>query len=389
MVKKTTLPINPDIFLFTGEASGDLHGEALLQSLYAKRPDLSIFGVGGKRMRATPFQSILAMEKFQVMGFIDVFLALPKIIQHFYFLRNQILQSNPKIALFIDYPGFSLRMEKHLKKKGFQGEIIHYICPSVWAWGKRRISFLEKNTDLLLSIFPFEKSFFSPLFPVKYIGHPLVTRIKEAQIEPFPWAFGKKVISLFPGSRKKEIQRNFPLQLRALKTLLQHEGTLGAISLSQEAYRPLLEELVQKEGLDPTKLKWINSKEIYGLMQHSFLAIAKSGTVTLELAFHAIPTVVLYATSKLDFWIAWHLLKIRLPFYCIVNIAAKKEVFKEFFGPYTTQENLNQEVLRLYQDTVYREGIKELCAELLQSFGRANSSAIAAEELLSRLKKDD
>ncbi|MBS0627154.1 MAG: lipid-A-disaccharide synthase, partial [Verrucomicrobia bacterium] len=157
MARKTNSTLkNYDLFIFAGEPSGDLHGEALIQNLRSLHPEITISGVGGPKMRAAGLDSILEMEQFQVMGFIAVFLSLPKLIRYFYFLAKTILFLKPKAVLFIDYPGFALRLERHLKKKHFKGKIIHYICPSVWAWGKKRIPLMEKTLDLLISIFPFE-----------------------------------------------------------------------------------------------------------------------------------------------------------------------------------------------------------------------------------------
>ncbi len=377
----------PDLFIFAGEPSGDLHGESLLQSLYSQHPDIQITGVGGPRMRQYPFHCILLMEEFQVMGFIDVFFALPKLLRHFYFLLTQILKTNPKVVVFIDYPGFALRMEKKLKKKGFTGKIIHYICPSVWAWGKKRIPLIEQNVDLLLSLFPFEKKYFSPSFPIAYIGHPLISRLKEHSYQKLEWAEGKKIISLFPGSRKKEILRNFPLQLKTLKTLLEQDSSLiGAISLSQQEFLPLLSSFMKQENLAfGDRIHSVPVSQSYELMQHSFLALAKSGTVTLELALHKVPTVVLYVISPLDLFLAKKIFRISLPFYCIVNIVANKEVFVELIGRNATEENLLKEAKRLLIDTPYRNKQKDLCQKVNNDLNEGNTSEKAAQHILSFL----
>src|SRR5580692_6520059 len=134
-----------DLFVFAGEKSADLHGERLLVALKQHHPDIRIAGVGGPRMRALGMHSILHMEQFQVMGFIDVFFALPSLIRHFYTVAKAIRTLRPKGVLTIDYPGFNLRLARHLRKKQFPGKICHYICPSVWAWGKKRIPLMIKN----------------------------------------------------------------------------------------------------------------------------------------------------------------------------------------------------------------------------------------------------
>ncbi len=370
-----------DLFIFAGEPSGDLHGEALLESLFDENSHLKIMGVGGPRMRKhTSFKCVLPMEEFQVMGFVDVFLALPKLIYHFYSLAHLILKTKPEKVLFIDYPGFNLRMERHLRRKGFKGKIIHYICPSVWAHGKGRIALMEKNLDLLLSIFPFEKKLFSEKFNVEYVGHPLVSRIEKDTSEILPWAKDKTVISLFPGSRKKEILLNFPLQLKVLKKVLS-EKVIGAVSVSQEAYLPLLEACIEKEDLQGL-IKLVPSSQTYSLMKSSYMAIAKSGTVTLELALHQVPTVVTYGIAPLDLFIVQRILKVLLPFYCIVNIVAGKEVFKELIGPALTEKALLQEVENLLSPS-YNLEKKDLCLEVLKLLGKKKASRESARFTLS------
>lgn len=377
-----------DLFIFAGEPSGDLHGEALLSALLKQNPDLKVFGVGGPRMRSLAFKNVLPMEEFQVMGFVDVFLALPRIIKHFYSLANLILKLKPKAALFIDYPGFNLRMEKYLRKKGFKGKLIQYICPSVWAHGKGRIALMEKNLDLLLSIFPFEKSYFSKSFKVQYVGHPLVSRILEDTSPPLSWTQGKKLISLFPGSRQKEILLNFPLQLKTLKKiLLENPDTVAAISVSQEKYLPLLQEQLNKEGLSVgERLKFIPSHKTYSLMKSTYFALAKSGTVTLELALFGIPTVVTYGIAPLDLFIAQKILRISLPFYCIVNILFKKEIFKELIGPHLTEKALSQEAQNLLNPSYYQKK-KALTLETIPLLGKKKASLESARLVMTTLGK--
>ena len=130
------------IFIVAGEASGDQLGEELLKELYRLNPDLKVKGVGGPKMRAVGMETVYPMEELQVMGFIDVLFALPHLWKCFRKTVKAILQENPQVVVTIDYPGFNLRLAKTLRKKGFKGKICHYVCPSVWAWGKKRIDLI-------------------------------------------------------------------------------------------------------------------------------------------------------------------------------------------------------------------------------------------------------
>lgn len=372
-----------DLYFFAGETSGDLHAEGIVRALKTHNPDICIAGVAGPKMRAAGVVHTIPMEAFQVMGFLDVFWALPRLIRQFYQVVREIERLQPKVVITIDYPGFNLRLMRHLKKKGFKGKCIHFISPSVWAWGKKRIPLMAQVLDQLLTILPFEKALFkeTPL-AVTYVGHPLVERLQSHTYRPLALPQGKKIVSLFPGSRRKEIERNLPLYLRAAKDLAAvHPDLHFALSVSEERFRPLILEILKKE-YDPEKITLVDSDDSYALMRASYLAIAKSGTVTLELALHHIPTVVTYAISPIDVFIARDILQIRLPHYCLVNIIAEKEIFPELFGPHFTLATLKQNIETLLQRETYAS-VRTQCSHLVEQLSSKKTSEEVAERILS------
>ncbi len=372
-----------DLFVFAGEKSADLHGEKLLLALRAQNPDLKISGVGGPKMRSAGMDCILPMEEFQVMGFIDVFRALPKLYRQFYFIAGEIQRLNPKAVITIDYPGFNLRMAKHLRKKRFKGKLVHFICPSVWAWGKKRIPLMAENLDLLLSILPNEQQIFAhtPLH-VAFVGHPLSERMKTYVYKKSLFPPDKKIIALFPGSRKKEIERNLGLELDVCNALLKNDPDFHiALSISDEKFRPLMREVLRAKGWNEKEITLVPADFSYELMKASYLAIAKSGTVTLELALHRVPTVVIYGVSFLDKIIAYDILRIRLPFYCLVNIIAQKEVFPELIGPNFTFDKVMEKAEDLMKEPS-RTKIQSECDEIIQLLGGKETSKEAAAEIL-------
>lgn len=348
------------IFLFAGEASGDLHGHPLVRELKKTFPKAHLFGVGGPKMRGEGLDCVLPMEKFQVMGFIDVFFALPRLLRYFFFLRNLLLKKQPDLVLFIDYPGFSLALAKSLSKRSFKGKICHYICPSVWAWGKKRIPKMEQILDHLFVIFPFEASLFDKSkLQVHYVGHPLVQNIYSGPALEHE----NRVIALFPGSRHKEILRNFPLQLQAAKKLsAKFPDLVFFASVSHPSFAPILEKMMQEANFEQVKL--LSSDQNGPLMKSCTLAIAKSGTNNLELALHKVPTIVTYGVGPVDLFIAKNILKIILPFYCIVNIIAGKEVFPELIGPHFSEESLFFHADRLLSSPHTLNECREKCEEI-------------------------
>ncbi len=373
---------SPDIFLFAGESSGDLHGDEIIKALLKKDPTLKLIGVGGPKMRGHPFESILDMEEFQVMGFVDVFLALPKLIRQFNFVKRTILQRQPEKVVLIDYPGFNLRLARSLRKNGFKGKICHYICPSVWAWGKKRIPLMAENLDALLSILPFEKEIFAHTkLPVHYVGNPLVNHIEDHTPSPLPELGKGKVIGLFPGSRTKEIERNLPQQLYCARRLLTLDPTLKvALSVAHPKFCARLQKLCNDAGIAPQLVPHAYAYELLGRRP---LAPATSGTVTLELALLHVPTVVTYGISPLDLIIAKHILRINLPFYCLVNIIVNKQVFPELIGPNLRPDALfDKASLFLSSDTARNACLQE-CTHIKELLSQKNASNEAAEAITS------
>jgi lipid-A-disaccharide synthase len=370
--------MSADLFVFAGEKSADMHGSSVLAALKAERPELQIVGVGGPNMRAVGMECLLRMEQFQVMGFIDVFLSLPSLLRHFYAIVRIIIRLQPKVILTIDYPGFNLRLAKALRKKGYTGKIVHCICPSVWAWGHERIAMMAKTLDLLLCILPFEPPLFShTALSAIYVGHPLVEKLRSYHYKSLSLRTDKPILALFPGSRKKEIERNLPLQLEACRGL---QGDFHiALSISDPGYTSLITSIAEQKGIG--HMDFISSEYTYELMRSAHFSIAKSGTVTLELALHETPTIVTYAVTPIDAFIAHDLLRIRLPFYALPNIIAQKEVFPEYIGKHLNAQTLRSHIDALLRPAKYQE-CKQECAEVSALLGKRSASKEAAHHLL-------
>lgn len=376
-------------FIFAGEASGDLHGSHLIRELHTLRPSSTIWGVGGPRMRQENFENDIPMEEFQVMGFSDVLLALPKLWKLFHQILDQILKKKPDCVILIDYPGFNLRLARSLRKKGFQGKIVQYICPTVWAHGKNRIEIVQRNYDLLLTIFPFEAKYFedTPL-RVKYIGNPLVETI-----EKYPYAsdWMKKMgmsdkhelIALFPGSRLGEIQKHALQQVKiAAQIREQYPNTQFALSCAQDHLREILSEYIRNTSLKLNQdIFLIPGNDHYNLMKNATTALAKSGTVNLELALHGIPTIVHYELSSFNYLFAKYLLKLSLPYYCIVNILANQTVFPEFIGRQLKLEKIKEGLEKVHGDFSLRTHIQNECQKIKKMLGKQSSHSQAAQAI--------
>ncbi len=372
------------IFVFAGEHSGDLLGSSLIQNLKNEHPNLRISAVAGPKMRAENIDCILPMEKFQVMGFFDIISYLPKLISQFRNIRKWIIKNKPDVCIFIDYAEFSLLMQKSLKKKNLPIKLVQYVSPSVWAWRARRIKPMSKSLDLLLSILPFEKEFFSKTsLPVQYVGNPLITK-KESYTYLSNWrqknnlSEKKPILAIFPGSRTHEIQRNLPLQLQVAKKALEDHPNLQMV-LSASSHSDLIEKVSAQHFTKPITI--INATSNYNLMKNTDFALATSGTVTLELALHKVPTIVTFAITKKDLFLARRVLRIRMPYFALPNIIFKKELFPEFFGPNFTFDNIYNALNAYLSQKKCSRDVSSNCSKLSAILGTQNASICASEQI--------
>jgi lipid-A-disaccharide synthase len=383
--------MSQSLFVFSGEPSGDLHGGEILKELSRINPQLEIYGVGGPRMRAIEgFRCTQEMEEFQVMGITDVLCALPRLIRSFYKIKNQILDENPDGVLLIDYPGFNLRMAKVLRKGGYTGKLIQYVCPTIWAWKPKRKTTLLNTLDLLLTIYPFEVDLFKETtLPVHFVGNPLYDKICRAkEAPPSVIQNADKVVGIFPGSRRGEVLLNLPILLQAAQNLSEkHPELRFGLSVASPRLMSLILEVLKAFKLEIGKnLFLIPSDDGQGLMNQADLALATSGTVTLELALHGTPTVMVYLLSSFNYMLAKHLFRLRLPYYCIVNILLDREVFPELIQGEMTPESVAKKGDKLLFDGEKRAAAVAGCAEvrdLLKSNGAAGVAAKAITEVLN------
>ena len=370
------------LFFFAGEKSGDLHGSHVIKALKDSDPTIKMTGVAGPKMRMQGCSGVLRMEDFEVMGFTDVLKSLPKLWKQFHLVKSHILDEKPDGVVLIDYPGFNLRLAKALRKEGYQGKLVQYVAPSVWAHGKERIQQMEQTLDLLLTIYPFEKAYFKESsLKVEYVGNPIGEYVSEYVYRPeWKQELGipaqKKLVAIFPGSRRHEVERNLKFQLAAVKKLKKNYPDLCIAVSSMHS------NLVDSDG----GLYLVPPDYTYELMRDSCCALAKSGTVTLELALHQCPTVVSYHVSGLNRLYGKYVLKLNLPLYCIVNILGGQEVFPEFIEKKISPEGLNAKLLDLYQPGSAREACLAECKKIqnkLFAYKPSCNAAFSIRELFS------
>jgi lipid-A-disaccharide synthase len=343
-----------NLFVVAGEKSGDAIAAKVLASL---SQEISIEGVIGPKLKELGAKELFSIESFNVMGFLDILKSLPRFIYLFKKIKKAIITKNPQLVLLVDNAEFSLLLAKSLRKSGFKGKIAQLVSPSVWAWRKSRIKTLEENFNILLSILPFEKNYFEDSsLRVEYVGHPLIDELKNYKLQnQIHFPNQKPVISLFPGSRKKETSLNLTLQLEALKVIESHQI---AISVASKKILPVIERILKKSQLEATLVFPENRFE---LMQKSDFALSKLGTVNLELAFFKVATITSFPLPKIEQFLLQHIFKVFLPHYSLVNLLAERRVFPEYVGFFATSSMLKKEIQNFASNQELRESTAKGC----------------------------
>jgi len=357
-------------YIIAGEASGDLHGSNLIKELHKLDHDAVIRGWGGDMMQQAGAVIVKHYRELAFMGFTEVVKNLPTIFQNLKFCKEDIMQFKPDAIIFIDYPGFNLRVAKWAKRQNFK--TIYYISPQVWAWKENRVKLIKKCIDKMLVILPFEKGFYKKWdYDVEYVGHPLVQVVEQFRVRtsnPRVATSDSRLIALLPGSRKQEILKKLPVMLEASKSFPGYQFVV-AKAPGQEAafYEALLKKYPNVSSV---------ADQTYDLLSRAKAACVTSGTATLETALFGAPEVVCYKGSAVSYQIAKRLVKVK--FISLVNLIMDKLVVKELIQDEFNVENLKLELNKILSDPNTQQQLQKDYADLktlLSKGGDASSNA--------------
>jgi lipid-A-disaccharide synthase len=371
--------------LIAGEASGDLLAAELASALRGKLPDAQFFGAGGAKMSAAGVELAFDLTQHSVIGITDVLKNILKFRRLFNQLLALAIERKPDVVIGVDYGGFNLRFGQAVKKyvrenpfSQWNPKIVQFVSPQVWASRPGRADKLARDYDLLLSIFPFEKAWYAKRVPslrVEFVGHPMVERMQKEELKMRkPETVAAPNILLLPGSRKSELQRHLPVMLGAL-TLIQEK--LPTAKAKMVLPNPALVSLAKSLGANLE----IQIGELPWALAESDVAIASTGTVTMECAFFGVPTVTLYKTSTLTYQIAKRIVTVKS--LTMPNLLAGETVYPEFIQNDATPENLSRAALELLQDEARRTQIKAQLAKIIASLGEPGAPKRAATAILS------
>jgi lipid-A-disaccharide synthase len=367
-------------YIIAGEASGDLHGSNLMKALYKEDVNADIRFWGGDLMKSIGGTLVKHYKDLAFMGFIEVIFNLSTILNNIKFCKKDISEYNPDAIIFIDYPGFNMRIAKWAKKQGIKTH--YYISPQIWAWKENRINAIKRDFDKLYVILPFEKSFYEHKhhFPVEFVGHPLIDAIHNREnIDRANFIYvnqleNKPIIAVLPGSRKQEISKMLSLMLSVTSDFPDYQFVIaGAPSQEFSFYEQFLKN---------KNIHFIDNKT-YDLLSHSTAALVTSGTATLETALFKVPEVVCYKGN----WISYQIAKkvITLKYISLVNLIMDKEVVTELIQDDCNTQNIKLELQKLL-DPKHRQKLLEEYDILESKLGGVGASEKTAKLIIQSLQ---
>ena len=330
-------------YIISGEASGDLQCSQLIHALKKLDSEGDFRAWGGDLMQKEGAVLVKHYRELAFMGFWEVVSHLPTILRNISFCKKDILRYMPDVIIYVDYPGFNLRIAKWAKNKGFKNH--YYISPQVWAWKENRIKQMKATLDSLYVILPFEKNYFEQKhnFPVHYVGHPLMDQLSKYSRDP---KFCEKnnltpkkpIIALLPGSRLQEIRKMLPIFNKIASKFKKFQFVVaGAPGIDPKQYSQFMKS---------NSLNFVHEKT-YQLLLNSCAALVTSGTATLEAALLKIPQLVCYKCSPITYWIGKKVIKLK--YISLVNLILEKEAVVELIQNDCTYEKLVVELETLLQ----------------------------------------
>jgi len=348
------------ILVSAGEASGDLYASLVVEELRRIQPDLEFFGCTGPRLCQARVRTVVDAASLAVVGLLEVVAHIPRIYGEYRKLLAEARAQKPDLAILTDSPDFHLRLARRLAKEGVP--VVYLVAPQVWAWRKGRLRAIRRDVDRLLCIFPFEESFFTKEgVKATYIGHPLAGLVRPSLtrdefFRKHRLAAGRPLISVLPGSRRGEAARHLPALLDAADRLYREKAVNLVLPASATTGVQFFRE---RMGRSPIL---VIEGESWDAMAHADLALAASGTVTVEAALLGTPMVTFYKVTAPS-WVAGKLL-VRVPFYSMVNLIAGRALVPELMQGQMTGERIATEARRLLNDAGARQEMKDGLAEV-------------------------
>ncbi len=376
----------PQFMVIAGEASGDMLAAELVEALRTQLPQARFFGAGGERMAGTGLALLEDMTRHSVIGLWEALKRYPFFRRLMNRLVDAACERRPDVIVCVDFSGFNRRLARAIRERSrlssWRPRIVQYVSPQVWASRPGRARSMARDFDLVLCLLPFEKAWYArhaPELRVEFVGHPLVDRHGGVATEEAQGA-ATKTLLLLPGSRVAELSRHLPPMLDAAgRILAARPGTPVRLVLADAS-------MVAPAQLAIARLPGLGVS-IGGLSQElrqAAVAIASTGTVTLECAYFGVPTVAIYRTSWPTYLIARCL--IHVDYLAMPNLLADEALFPELIQGAATGERIAQAALHLFDDTARRQALKARLADVVATLGGTGASRRAAKAIAGLLR---
>ena len=364
------------IFVLTGEPSGDKLASKVIAQLKNSRSDIEYLSVGGEHLKALGIKSLFDLKEVTYLGFTRVLLNVFKIKSKINNTVKEILKFKPDILFSVDSPDFTLRVAKEVKKKDPNIKTIHFVAPQVWVWREHRVKQLKSFLDHVLLLFPFEKKYFDKEgIQSTFAGHPLLEEESKSKVDISQIIKDKKkIFSIYPGSRLSEVNVLIPILFKFIKKMNEKYKDLFFVFHSTTEHVQLIHNLLLKEGFKNCGA--IADEKIKShILKSSMFALAKSGTISLEICNSKIPSIIIYKMGTINFFIVKMLVKVK--FANIINIAANEEIIPELLQSSCNPTNIYNTVDKLLSDKNAMEKQVAKSQEIINNFKTEKSTEIA------------
>ncbi len=333
------------IFIITGEPSGDKLASTVISKLKYINSEIEYLSVGGTNLKKLGINSIFDLKEITYFGFTSVILNLFKIRKKINYTVEEIIKFNPDILFSVDSPDFTLRVAEKVKRVNNKIKTIHYVAPQVWIWRKNRVKKIKKFIDHILLLFNFEKKYFDEEnVRNTFVGHPLIeTKVTSKTVIGNLLPNNKKIISLFPGSRKSETLVLLPILIKFIQLMNEHHKDYFFYFHATEENKNSILNTINKKNIP--NIDVISEEHIkLDILSKSIFAVSKSGTVSLQISNANIPSIIIYKLNAINFFIFKLLANVK--FANIINIINNREVIPELL-----QNECNAE--EIYKTVVY------------------------------------
>ncbi|PHS27485.1 MAG: lipid-A-disaccharide synthase [Methylophaga sp.] len=380
------MPTSKLIYVIAGEASGDAHAARMLTELNKIAPNYIVKGIGGDKMRATGAETFVDFSELAVMGLIEVIKRYRSLKKIFNRTVELLKIDRPDLLILVDYPGFNLKLAKEAKALGI--EVLYYISPKVWAWRAGRVKTIKQYVDHMAVLFPFEVPIYQEAgVPVTCVGHPLVDAVKkELTIEQAKTKLNinsaQKVLGLFPGSRRSEVDVLLPIMIESAQRISKKIANLNVVvPLATGLDRKIVAPMLAKSALD---IKLIDD-DFYQLTSACDAVVAASGTVTLEIALLGVPHFISYRVSPISYAVLSRFVKI--PYVGLCNIVTGENVVLELLQNEVTAERFEKELMSLLTLVDSKPQAERIRQQVLADLGPSGGAHNMADLVVSLLKE--